>query len=57
MNLQDKISNWLKKYLEESSLSSFIIGISGGIDSAVASTLCARTNKNTIVLTMPIIKI
>ena len=54
MNLQHKISNWLKKYLEENNLSSFVVGVSGGIDSAVASTLCAQTNKNTIVLTMPI---
>ena len=54
MNLQHKISNWLEKYLEENNLSSFVVGVSGGIDSAVASTLCAQTNKNTIVLTMPI---
>ena len=54
MNLQNKISSWLEKYLVENNLSSFVIGVSGGIDSAVTSALCAQTNKKTIVLTMPI---
>ena len=54
MNLQDKISDWLKTYLKENSLNSFVVGISGGIDSAVASALCAHTNEKTIVITMPI---
>ena len=54
MNLQNKISSWLEKYLVENNLSSFVIGVSGGIDSAVTSALCAKTDKKTIVLTMPI---
>ena len=54
MTLKDKISNWLKLYLENNNLDAFIIGISGGIDSAVTSALCAQTGKKTIVLTMPI---
>jgi len=54
MNLQNKISNWLNNYLEDNNIESFVIGISGGIDSAVTSTLCAMTNKRTIVVTMPI---
>ena len=35
-------------------LDSFVIGISGGIDSAVTSALCAMTDCKTIVVTMPI---
>jgi len=50
----DKISDWLSTYLEKNSLSSFVIGVSGGVDSAVVSTLCARTGKPTIVLNIPI---
>lgn len=52
--LHQKISNWLLDYLQNNKLESFIIGISGGIDSALTSTLCAQTGKPTIVLSMPI---
>ena len=52
--LKNKISDWLNWYLEDNDLDSFVIGISGGIDSAVTSTLCAMTGKKTIVVTMPI---
>ena len=54
MNLHNKIVNWLKVYLEENNLETYVIGISGGIDSAVASALCSATGKKTIALTMPI---
>ena len=54
MNLQNRISDWLKSYLEDNNLKTFIVGISGGIDSAVTSTLCAMTGKKTVVVTMPI---
>jgi NAD+ synthase len=54
MNLDQKISNWLENYLTHNKLDTFIIGVSGGIDSAVTSTLCALTNKPTIVVSMPI---
>ena len=54
MKLQNKISYWLNGYLEDNNLETFVIGVSGGIDSAVTSTLCAMTGKRTIVLTMPI---
>lgn len=50
----NKISNWLKEYLEDSNLESFVIGISGGIDSAVTSSLSAMTGRKTIVVSMPI---
>ena len=54
MNLQNKISNWLKNYLTQNNLESFVIGISGRIDSAVTSTLCARTDLKTYLVIMPI---
>jgi len=54
MNLPQKISNWLKEYLNNNNLDTFIIGVSGGIDSALTSTLCASTGKRTILLSMPI---
>ena len=50
------ISNWIKSYAEgmPSKAQSLVIGISGGIDSSVSSTLSAMTGLKTIVLTMPI---
>ena len=54
MQLKKQIINWLQSYYDTNSLNAFVIGVSGGIDSAVTSTLCANTNRKTIVLTMPI---
>ena len=59
MNPSEKIkfiSNWIKTYVDQmpSKAQSLVIGISGGIDSSVSSTLCAMTGLKTIVLTMPI---
>ena len=50
------ISNWIKTYVDQmpSKAKSLVIGISGGIDSSVSSTLSAMTGLKTIVLTMPI---
>ena len=50
------ISNWIKNYVDQmpTKAQSLVIGISGGIDSSVSSTLCAMTGLKTIVLTMPI---
>ncbi|MDZ7665601.1 MAG: hypothetical protein U5K27_09800 [Desulfotignum sp.] len=48
------IVGWLDSYVEKSGLTGFCVGVSGGIDSAVTSTLCARTNRPTMVLNMPI---
>jgi len=53
-NIQKNISEWIKDYAEKNNKTSLIIGISGGIDSAVTSTLCAATNINTIAVSMPI---
>jgi len=50
------ISNWIKNYTDmmQSKAQSLVIGISGGIDSSVSSTLSAMTGLKTIVLSMPI---
>ncbi len=48
------ITNWLNNYCDESKMQGFVVGISGGIDSAITSTLCALTGKKTILVTMPI---
>ena len=50
------ISNWIKNYVEKmpTKAESLVIGISGGIDSSVSSTLSAMTGIKTIVLSMPI---
>lgn len=48
------IVNWLTHYSDQSKTNGFVVGISGGIDSAVTSTLCAKTGKKVICLNMPI---
>ena len=50
------ISNWIKTYVDQMPVKaqSLVVGISGGIDSSVSSTLSAMTGLKTIVLTMPI---
>lgn len=50
----DHISNWLKDYAENAKSKGFIIGISGGIDSAVTSTLCAKAGLQVLCLEMNI---
>ncbi|MFH1743372.1 MAG: NAD(+) synthase [bacterium] len=52
--LIDYIVHWLKDYCNNAGLNGFVVGVSGGIDSAVTSTLCAKTGTDTIVLNMPI---
>jgi len=48
------IVSWLSTYAESSRVKGFVVGVSGGIDSALTSTLCAMTGKQTLVLEMPI---
>lgn len=48
------IVGWLKDYVENTSLNGFIIGVSGGVDSALTATLCALTGKKVILLNLPI---
>jgi NAD+ synthase len=50
----DHIVHWLTDYLDPSGLKGFVVGVSGGIDSAVTSTLCALTGAPVKVLNMPI---
>ncbi len=59
MNSKEKIDfivNWLSDYANKSNIKGFVIGISGGIDSAVTSTLCALTGKKVIALNLPILQ-
>ena len=52
--IAEHIKVWLDDYVTSARLSGFIIGISGGIDSALTSTLCAMTGKKVVLLSMPI---
>ena len=49
----DFISSWINNYVKVNKFN-LVVGVSGGIDSAVTSTLCANTNIKTIVVSMPI---
>ncbi|PIQ18578.1 MAG: NAD(+) synthase [Flavobacteriaceae bacterium CG_4_8_14_3_um_filter_34_10] len=53
-NIINFIVNWLKEYATKAKMEGFIIGISGGIDSAVTSVLCAKTGLPTLCVEMPI---
>ena len=48
------IVNWLREYAEQAKVNGFVIGISGGVDSAVTSTLCAQTGLPTLCVELPI---
>jgi NAD+ synthase len=52
--VNEHIVNWLKTYADNARVSGFVVGISGGVDSAVTSTLCAQTGLTTLCLEMPI---
>ena len=52
--LKFDIDRWLKDYYYFHAINAFVIGVSGGIDSAVVSTLCADTELPTYVVTMPL---
>jgi NAD+ synthase len=53
-NLKNNIVEWLKKYSIDNNIKSFVVGVSGGIDSAVSSTLAASTGIPTYAIGMPI---
>lgn len=48
------IVNWLKDYANNAKVNGFVVGISGGIDSAVTSMLCAKTGLDVLCIEMPI---
>ena len=54
----EKVTNhivqWLKNYALKANVKGFVIGVSGGIDSALTSTICAKTGFPTLCLEMPI---
>ena len=52
--LKTRIVNWIKDYADKNRIQSLVVGVSGGIDSAVVSTLCAETKLPTFPLGMPI---
>ena len=54
--IQNHIVNWLKEYCISSNQNGFVVGVSGGVDSAVTSTLCALTGLPTLVLNLPILQ-
>ena len=53
-DLTDNIVGWLKDYYFDNNIKAFVVGVSGGIDSAVVSSLCARTGLPTYVVCMPL---
>ena len=50
----EHITNWLNAYLEKCGQAGFVVGVSGGVDSALTATLCAKSGKSTILVNMPI---
>ncbi len=54
--VKDRVVDWIRNYAETNGIKSLVIGVSGGIDSAVVSTLCAETGLPVFVLGMPILQ-
>lgn len=52
--VKNHIVTWLKNYAEKTQIKGFVVGISGGVDSAVVSTLCAETSLPTLCIELPI---
>ena len=52
--LKNRIVKWIKDYADTNNIQALVVGVSGGIDSAVVSTLCAETKLPTFPLGMPI---
>jgi NAD+ synthase len=52
--LANRITAWIKNYADTAGITTLVVGVSGGIDSAVVSTLCARTGIHTIAVALPI---
>ncbi|MBC5839983.1 NAD(+) synthase [Flavobacterium sp. F-380] len=52
--VNNQIVNWLRDYAQNAKVNGFVVGISGGVDSAVTSTLCAQTGMDVLCVEMPI---
>jgi len=52
--LSDKIIKWISNYCKNNKIKSLVVGVSGGVDSGLVSTLCAKTNLPTYVISMPL---
>ncbi|MBE7660021.1 NAD(+) synthase [Tenacibaculum finnmarkense] len=52
--VSEHIVKWLKEYANKAGVNGFVLGISGGIDSAVTSTLCAQTGLKVLCVELPI---
>lgn len=52
--MHNEIIEWMTDYLDNSGLECFIVGISGGIDSSLVSTLCSLSGRKTILVSLPI---
>ena len=52
--VSEYIINWLKEYATNAGVKGFVVGVSGGIDSALTSTLCAKTGLKVLCVEMPI---
>ena len=55
--LKTDISDWMVDYMKSSNMNVFVVGVSGGIDSAVVSTLAAETKYNVFALGLSLIHI
>lgn len=53
-NLSKEIQKWIINYVNKNNIKTLVVGVSGGIDSAVVSTLCAKTGIGTIAVGMPL---
>ena len=54
--LRNRIVEWIKNYAESNGIKSLVVGVSGGIDSAVTSTLAAETGLMTYCIGMPLLQ-
>ncbi len=54
IKIASHIIDWLNIYIKDIPVKGFIVGVSGGVDSALVASLCARTNREVILLNMPI---
>ena len=52
--VSEHIVSWIDIYINESGVKGIVVGVSGGVDSALTSTLCAETGQNVLCLEMPI---